>query len=122
MRISDWSSDVCSSDLRGRRIADGILDNRSRGSLKDVLVASTALAGIRTRQHSPFSSRSALVTTLTAASAPTLFLSSGATLAAGVNGGGARGGNGGADDANYQGQQRSGEHKSEPLPPLRNQF
>src|SRR3546814_12750375 len=89
---------------RGRRIADGILDNRPRGSLKDVLVASTALAGIRTPQHSTFSSRSALVTTLTAASPLTLFLSSGSALAACGHGGGSSGGHGGGAAANYHGQ------------------
>src|SRR3546814_14079908 len=35
MRISDWSSDVCSSDLhaRGRAITDYILDRTKNGSI-----------------------------------------------------------------------------------------
>src|SRR3546814_17430164 len=45
MRISDWSSDVCSSDLFGERFADAILDEVERR------VAPSLRANVVTRFH-----------------------------------------------------------------------
>src|SRR3546814_10404958 len=47
MRISDWSSDVCSSDLMPRRIADGRgIGRNQRGQGGAALVAETRVIGI----------------------------------------------------------------------------
>src|SRR3546814_5440626 len=35
MRISDWSSDVCSSDLAGKAVADGKITNSEKRRLVD---------------------------------------------------------------------------------------
>src|SRR3546814_11740592 len=49
MRISDWSSDVCSSDLVLERVADGVTDDRGlvgRRSLATVVAVLDQLLGV----------------------------------------------------------------------------
>src|SRR3546814_9697312 len=60
MRISDWSSDVCSSDLRGREIAavsgpvdEGLVDRHLPETIVDVVIGFRALGqdhGLRRRR------------------------------------------------------------------------
>src|SRR3546814_39866 len=52
MRISDWSSDVCSSDLTGTRVTERLLSH-AKGGIGDVrLIQPAAEAETRGRQQS----------------------------------------------------------------------
>src|SRR3546814_15391241 len=55
MRISDWSSDVCSSDL-ANRLVDGYSDKQFRPdqNLKRSELAQYLMMGTSVRQHLPF--------------------------------------------------------------------
>src|SRR3546814_7090605 len=46
MRISDWSSDVCSSDLRRHRYGDGVMSGNSYDPLKRLIDLAAGLVGL----------------------------------------------------------------------------
>src|SRR3546814_13492037 len=62
MRISDWSSDVCSSDLEGTKDANGSMDEEDIADTQaaDFCVPAAKMASFYARKHPYFSERDVL--------------------------------------------------------------
>src|SRR3546814_6630970 len=60
MRISDWSSDVCSSDLRLRAASDAVLPGRTDGRLAFQVPCPLAFSNVRVKPAEPAPATAAL--------------------------------------------------------------